>query len=351
MAEEEKLSPLEELVEESRKEYEQIQLELREIDVLIKQSTNEVNKLAQRNAQITNKMKQIEATFDTVPREDIQKAYTSAQDAQKRLFMMRGQLEKLQSDQRNLQRYALQLRRLLEATEGSFAKGEDGRAGVGPAQPAIVRVIEAQEHERQNLVQRLHDGPAQRLTNLILQAEICERLFDKDKERAREELTNLKNAVADTFQRVRNFMFDLRPMMLDDLGLIPTLKKYIEGFQEKSGIPTNLTITGKEQRLESHNEVTIFRVIQELVTNAERHAHCTSIEVSLDVDENWVRASVEDNGSGFDVEEVMQAVEQHKKVGLSTLRERVEMLGGQFHIDSGIGRGTKVSLEMPVGLG
>ena len=102
MAEEEK-SLLEQLVEESRKEFEQVQLELREIDVLIKQSTGEVDRLAQRNAQITNKLRQIESTFDTVPREDIQEAYGDFQDAQKRLFMMRGQLEKLQSDQKNLQ--------------------------------------------------------------------------------------------------------------------------------------------------------------------------------------------------------------------------------------------------------
>jgi two-component system sensor histidine kinase DegS len=115
-------------------------------------------------------------------------------------------------------------------------------------------------------------------------------------------LRNLKEAVVATFQEVRSVMFDLRPMMLDDLGLVPTLRKYIEGFQEKSGIPTNLTITGQERRLAPQNEVTIFRVIQELVKNAWEHAHCTNVEVSLDMDEAWVRASVEDDGSGFDVE-------------------------------------------------
>ncbi len=346
MAEEEK-SPFKALLEDARREYEQVQLELREIDVLIKQSSGEVDKLAQRNAQITNQVKQLEASFDTVPREDIQRTYRAFQDAQKRLFMMRGQLEKLQSDQKNLQRYAAQLRRLLEVSEGMTSHPTESRARVGPAQPAIVRVIEAQEHERQYLVQEMHDGPAQALTNLILQAEICERLFDKDPKRAREELANLREAVAATFQKVRSFMFDLRPMMLDDLGLIPTLRKYVEGFREKSGLTTNLTITGQERRLEAHAEATIFRVIQELATNAWEHAHCTTIEISLDIDTNWVRVSVEDNGSGFDVDEVLREVEQHKTIGLATLRERVEMLGGELRIDSGIGRGTKISLEIP----
>jgi two-component system sensor histidine kinase DegS len=345
MAEEEK-SPLEQLIEDSRKEYEQAQLELREIDVLIKQSSSEVDKLGQRNAQITNKVRQIEATFDTVPREDIQETYNVFQDAQKRLFMMRGQLEKLQSDQKNLQRYTKLLRRLLEATEGMALGRTDGQPAFGATQPAIVRVIEAQEHERQFLVQEMHDGPAQALTNLILQAEICERLFDKDAERTRDELAILRRQVTETFQEVRGIMFDLRPMMLDDLGLVPTLKKYIEGFQEKSGLSINLTITGQERRLESHNEATIFRVVQELVKNARDHAHCTSIEVSVDMDDAWVRTSVEDNGTGFDVDEVMQAVDQYKTIGLATLRERVEMLGGRLNIDSGVGRGTKVSLEI-----
>jgi two-component system sensor histidine kinase DegS len=347
MTEEETRSLLEILVEENRREYEQVQLELREIDVLIKQSSGEVEKLAQRNAQITNKLRQIEATFDTVPRNDIQETYTAFQDAQKRLFMMRGQLEKLQSDQKNLQRYSDQLRRLLEATEGMPIGPKDGPLGPGAAQPAIVRVIEAQERERQLLVEMMHDGPAQALTNLILQAEICERLFDKDTTRTREELANLRQSVTDTFQEVRSIMFDLRPMMLDDLGCIPTLKKYIEGFQEKSNLPINLTITGQERRLGSYTEATIFRVVQELVTNARDHAHCTSIEVSVDIDDTWVRASVEDNGTGFDVDEVMQAVDQYKTIGLATLRERVEMLGGQLDIDSGVGRGTKTSLQIP----
>lgn len=343
----EEKSPLEQLVEDSRKEYEQTQLELREIDVLIKQSTSEVDKLAQRNAQITNKVKQIESTFDTVPREDIQQTYKAFQEALKRLFMMRGQLEKLQSDRKNLQRYSDQLRRLLEATEGAPLVRRESPLGATAAQPAIVRVIEAQERERQFLVQEMHDGPAQALTNLILQAEICERLFDKDIGRTREELANLRKAVTTTFQEVRNIMFDLRPMMLDDLGLIPTLRKYLEGFQEKSGLPANLTITGQERRLASHTEATVFRCVQGLVKNAREHAHCTNIEVSLDMGEAWVRSSVEDNGTGFDVDALMQSADQYKTVGLATLRERVEMLGGQLQIDSGVGRGTKVNLEIP----
>jgi len=270
-------------------------------------------------------------------------------DAQKRLIMMRGQLEKLQSDQQNYQRYATLIQRCLDITGGTTPSGSSEPTAESAGQPPIVvRIIEAQEQERQRLVRQLHDGPAQSLTNLILQAEICERLFDSDSSRARSELAGLKNAVSSTFQKVRDFMFDLRPMMLDDLGLIPTLKRYVGNFSEKSGIATTLSITGNEQRAEPYREVATFRVIQELLTNARLHAHASRIQVTFDINNDMIRATVEDNGSGFDPKEVFAATGQRKTIGLPTQRERLEMLGGKLIVDSSAGRGTKVTVEMPV---
>ncbi|HEY4689842.1 MAG TPA: ATP-binding protein [Anaerolineae bacterium] len=336
------------LADEIKAEHEQAQRELKEIDLLIQQTSAEVDRLAQRNAQATNRVKQMEINIDTVPRADLQGAYTEAQDAQKRLFMMRGQLEKLQSDQQNLSRLTNWLRRSLDglsgASGGAAGVREDGSED-GSNQPAIVRIIETQEQERQRLVRQLHDGPAQSLTNLILQAEICERLFDHDPKRARSELTNLKTAVTGTFQKVRDFMFDLRPMMLDDLGLVPTLKRYVDSFGEKSGVPISLTVTGSERRFTGYKEMALFRIVQDLLSNVRQHAHATRAQVLLDLTEDAVRVTVEDNGSGFDMNEVLTA---KRGIGLSTLRERVEMMGGQVQIDSAPSRGTKVSLVIPL---
>jgi two-component system sensor histidine kinase DegS len=349
-AEQAALTPMEQLTEESQQEYDRVQQQLKEIDMLIQQTSGEVDRLSQRNAQATNRLKQLEMHFDTAPRTEIQEIYTAAQDAQKRLFMMRGQLEKLQSDQQNYQRYALHLKRVLEATgTAQPVKSAAPAASEAVGQtPIVVRIIEAQEQERQRLVRQMHDGPAQSLTNLILQAEICERLFDSDSSRARSELGNLKNAVTSTFQKVRDFMFDLRPMMLDDLGLIPTLKRYVTNFAEKSGIATNLTITGIEQRFAPYREVAIFRVLQELLTNARLHAHASRIQVTLDIANGLARATVEDNGSGFDPKEVFATQGQHKTIGLPTQRERLEMLGGKLLVESDAGRGTKATVEMPL---
>ncbi len=342
------VTSFEQFLEECNKEYEQTQRELKEIDLLIQQTTAEVERLAQRNTQATNRLRQVEAALDTVPRDDIQEAYTTVLDSQQRLFTMRGQLEKLQSNQRNMARYLDLLRSILE-TAGHARPGYEPRASEEgeSVQPLVVRIIEAQERERQVLSRQMHDGPAQSLTNLILQAEICERLFDIDPEQARAELANLKNAVAATFQKVKGFILNLRPMMLDDLGLIPTLRRYVDSFANNTGVLTRLLVIGKEQRMVSYKEVTIFRLVQELLNNAYEYGHASNIQINLDVGDELVRVSVEDDGSGFELTEALASPDADR-LGLATMRERVEMLGGQMHFDSGLGRGTKISFELPV---
>jgi len=337
---------LEQFMEKCKKERDETQSTLKEIDLLIQQTTAEVERLAQRNTQATNKLRQIESAMETVPRQDIQETYTTVLDAQQRLFTMRGQLEKLQSDQRNLTCYLDLLRDTIELTGNAESKPSVSEEDETKSLP-IIRVIEAQERERQRLSQQMHDGPAQSLTNLILQAEICERLFDTDAERARGELASLKNAVAATFQKVKGFILNLRPMMLDDLGVIPTLRRYVGTFSDNSEAAISLTITGKERRLESYKEVTIFRLIQQLLNNAIEYGQANNIQINLDIGEKVARASVEDNGSGFELTDRLNSADADQ-LGLSMMRERLEMLNGQINFDSGLGRGTRVSFELPV---
>ncbi len=335
---------LQSFVDECRQEYQQVQSELKEIDLLIQQTTAEVDRLAQRSTQAANRLQQVEAQFDTIPRQDIREAYQTMLEAQQRLFTMRGQLEKLQAQQRQLQHRARLLQRVLEACQmGATALRE---AAPAEETPAIIRVIEAQERERQQLARQMHDGPAQALTNLVLQAEICERLFEVDPDQARAELANLKSAVVSTFQRVRTFIANLRPMMLDDLGLIPTLKRYVEDMTEE-GFRVRLTVTGRERRFASYKEVTAYRVIQELLGNAREVSSATSAHVLVDLGEERLQVVVEDDGSGFEVSQLTSGPVA-EKMGLNTLRERVEMLGGSFHIESAPGRGTRVTFEIPL---
>ncbi|MGD1993166.1 MAG: histidine kinase [Anaerolineae bacterium] len=342
---------IQQLVDEYRKDYEQTQNELKEIDLLIQQTATEVDRLAQRSAQATNRLRQVESAFESVPREDIREAYSAVQSVQQRLFTMRGQLEKLQSDQKHLEQRARILRRLLELSRSDiFAaeenEGEPAESDTAVA-PSVVRLIETQERERKRLARQMHDGPAQSLTNLVLQAEICERLFESDPERARVELVNLKAAVSSTFQRVKNFISSLRPMMLDDLGLLPTLRRYVEDYRESHNIGINLNATGRERRVANHKEVTTFRVIQELLNNARDFSRATSIQLTVDMGDDCIFVAVEDNGSGFDASELTGG-SAAEEMGLNMLRERIEMLRGDLQVESSPGRGTRVTFEIPL---
>jgi len=181
------------------------------------------------------------------------------------------------------------------------------------------------------------------LSNFILQTEIAMRLFDVDAEKAKEELANLKISATTTFRKVRDFIFELRPMMLDDLGLVPTLKRYVDAVKEQSGIEVRLSVTGNDRRLESYQEVMIFRAIQELLGNATRHSQATQVKVQIDMGDSNIRVAVDDDGKGFDVD----SLPDHTGMGLRVIRDRAEMLGGMMDVDSTIGRGTRVNFQIP----
>jgi two-component system sensor histidine kinase DegS len=311
-------------------ELDETEKNLRETTLMIDQSQQEFSKLSQRNAAITAHLQQVQAKMDSLPVTDVRMAYESALDAQQRLFVMRGQLEK----------HKITLEKLIGTT------GTDGGTQQKSSKvttPGMEMIINAQESERQRLSRQMHDGPAQALSNFILQTEIAMRLMDVDPAQARNELSSLKAAAMTTFQKVRNFIFELRPMMLDDLGLVPTIKRYIDTFKEQTGLEVNLAVSGKERRLEPYVEVMIFRSMQELLGNAVRHSQATNVKVQLDMGDAIVKVSVDDNGKGFDPE----IIKQGNSLGLKVIQERTEMLGGTFEADSVIGKGSRIAFSVP----
>lgn len=327
-----------------QKELEETTRALREITLMIEQSQGELSKLSQRNAAITTHLQQVQGQMDSMPPQEIRNAYDSALDAQQRLFVMRGQLEKLQAEKNHLER----LKSILE--RASASSGDNGSAspsassgGAKGTMASVEMLVNAQETERQRLSRQMHDGPAQALSNFILQTEIAMRLFDVDAAQAKDELNNLKSSAMGTFQKVRNFIFELRPMMLDDLGLVPTVRRYADAFKEQTSLDVNVTVTGNERRLEPYLEVMMFRALQELLGNTARHSQATQVKVMLDMGEDRVRVSVDDNGKGFDPD----IIQQGKSLGLKLIRERAEMLGGTFEVDSSVGRGTRITFAVP----
>lgn len=321
-------------------ELEETQRALREVTLMIEQSQGELAKISQRNAAITTHLQQAQAQVNKLPPEELRMVYDSALDAQQRLLVMRGQLEKLQNDKQHLEKLKMVLERLNSQVSG--ASPAAATAGKGKM-ASVEMLVNAQEAERQRLSRQMHDGPAQALSNFILQTEIAMRLMEVDPAQAREELSNLKVAAMGTFQKVRNFIFELRPMMLDDLGLAPTIRKYADAFREQTNLEVVVTVTGTERRLEPYLEVMIFRAIQELIGNASRHSQATTVKVLLDMGEQLVRVTVDDNGKGVDAE----ILDQNGSLGLKLIKERAEMLGGTFEIDSAVGKGTRVFFSVP----
>jgi two-component system sensor histidine kinase DegS len=306
----------------------------------IAQSRIEVDKLSKRNAATTVSLQKIRTEIEGVSKEEIRSSYDMAMDALQRLFVMRGQVEKMETHEAALLRYL----RLLEGVQQIMDMGMSNEPGSAGSFATVELMIRAQESERQRLSRQMHDGPAQALANFILQAEIASRFFDVDAEKAREELGILKEAASETFQQVRDFIFNLRPMMLDDLGAIPTLRRYIEALKEQTSADIDIVVTGGEARLESYLEVIVFRSVQELLANALDQSQAGEIHVQVDLTDHEVRVSVEDNGKGF----APEVFETEEYMGIKLIKERSELLGGFFEVDSALGQGARISFRIPI---
>lgn len=351
----------EELLSEFDAEYRTILARVKENQQLIDQTQLEVDQMRDRNVAIGAQLKRVETNFDTIPRADIKAAYDNALDSKTRLLSMQGQLDKLKGNQEELKYVEQLLKRLLDNLRGispdqialGFSAGQAAQEKAGSrgglSTKAIISMVEAQEAERQRLARQMHDGPAQSLTNFILQAEICQRLFSRDPERAEDELGNLKSTASATFQKVRDFIFDLRPMMLDDLGLVPTIRRYVEAFEDKTGIATQLNFLGDERRLPGHIEVMMFRSVQSIMGNARDSLHAKTMSIVIDVGYEWLKATIEHDGRGFDPDDVFIVHESEDVFGLRTLRDRIDMVGGTLSVQSSEDDLSRYVVMLPVG--
>jgi two-component system, NarL family, sensor histidine kinase DegS len=353
------MTPKEELVAEFEAEYEKLRRRIGENQQIIEQSQLEVSRYRDRNTNISAQLNRVEQNFDTIPRADIKAAYDNALDARSRLLTMQGQLEKARATQEELVHFQELLERLLGLVRGlspdqlpsssmrlvQSAVQDDDNGGL--SQHVIISIVEAQEGERQRLARQMHDGPAQSLTNFILQAEICQRLFDRNPDRAGEELGNLKTAAGTTFQKVRDFIFDLRPMMLDDLGLIPTIRRYVEAIQDKASISTQLNILGEERRLAGHIEVMMFRSVQTILSYARDSLGAKSVTIGLDVGPEWLKASIDHDGRSFDPDTLFNVDTRDDTSGLRTLRDRIQLVGGSISVISIESKNTQYAVMLP----
>jgi signal transduction histidine kinase len=203
-------------------------------------------------------------------------------------------------------------------------------------------VILAQENERQRIARELHDSTSQSLTSLLVglqnikqaptQADIITRADD------------LRGIVATTLDEIRNISWQLRPSALDDLGLISAVENYVHEYIARHHIPTEVIFRGIDKRLAPEIETTIYRIIQEGLTNIARYAKAKAVSLVITCKADKIKIIIEDDGVGFDPNAVLG---QQKSLGLRGIKERAGLLGGSLQIESVIGQGTSLYIELP----
>ncbi len=288
------------------------------------------------------------------------------QEINEQLAAAREELEaeryhQLEQKQRELETSRLNLRETAEKAENmvsqvgvvmDFIKGNLRNLNLKlenlqQRQQAGLQVIKAQEEERKRVAREIHDGPAQSMANVVLRVEFCEKLLDLNPEKIRDELRELKGIVRNNLQDVRKIIFNLRPMTVDDLGIVPALRRYIEDFRQKNDIYIEMNVYGRETRLEPVIEIALFRLIQEALNNVVKHARASKVNVTVEIKPDWVKAGVEDDGVGFDVERYL-AGRPADSFGLISMKERTDLLGGEMNLDSKPGEGTRLTFKVPV---
>lgn len=211
------------------------------------------------------------------------------------------------------------------------------------------QIVSAQEEERKRIAQELHDALGQTLTAISFDLAAIDAVLSPEQKAAVAEALAEAQALTDYLdERVGAMAIDLRPAMLDDLGLAATLSWYVNNFVRRHTISVTMETRNFEIRLPPELETALYRVIQEALTNVSKHAHATAIRIAVSRAGNKVTASIEDNGDGFAPEEVARREDAARGLGLLGMQERVAALGGNFVIDTKLGQGTRLHIEIPL---
>jgi two-component system sensor histidine kinase DegS len=329
----------------------------KEIALLIKQAVAEIDRLSQRNRDLSSQMRQIQTNIEAFSRTEIQQRYAAFQEAQMRLFMMQSQLEQLRSRQANLEKMEELVAGFLQAASmwrpdghGAGTPG-DGSSSRPPEATTVADAaagpIPSIELVYRRVSRELQDGPEQVFSDLILRAEVCERLVRVDAAKAREELIGLKQAAAAALKSTRQLVHELQPPALEELGLVAALRRYVEVARSVGKLRVELQVTGSERRLSREVELAVFRIVQEGLQNAALHSGADSAEVKLRFDPEQLIVTVADEGRGFDVASIQTEPTPASSSGLADMQLRARLIGATLEISSRAGAGCMISLAVP----
>lgn len=350
-----------EISEASRREYNNLKRELEEFQDKIRALIKEVEILEQKEQLSRKILVKVSKNFSVHSEEDIKKAYENANELQVQLLLKRQEEKELIKKRMDLEIRLKNAQDILKRSENLISKVSvafdflsGGLESISDSledmnSKAVLgrKIIQAQEEERQRIARDIHDGSAQALTNAVIKTEVCEKLLDIDISRAKNEIQDLKKILRNSIKDIRGTIYNLHPMALDDIGLIPTIKRYLCNFQSETNIEVDFIILSKVELLDSTKSITLFRIIQEALNNVRKHSKATAVKIKLEMTRSSIRLFIEDNGIGFN----LQALRDHKYnpnkgFGLLNMKERVELLNGVFEITSNKNYGTKISINI-----
>ncbi len=352
-----------EIAEGARDECRRLEEELEHIKELISETTESVELLEEKLKESKKHLMLVSKYYDKYSEDERKRAYENADGLRVELaikreqeryyikrrneieFRLKGSYRTVEKADNLISQLGVSLGYLTGDLKDVSIKLED----MQQRQLLGIRILKAQEEERQRVAREIHDGPAQSMSNIVLKAEICERLVDSDPEKVKDELKLLKNVVRDTLQDVRKIIYNLRPMSLDDLGLIPTLQRYITSFREEYQTQVIFKTRGDCNQLKPVVALTVFRLVQEALNNIKKHANAKKVTINLELLDNELKLHMADNGTGFDINTLKKNSENiNGGFGLISMKERVELLNGEFEIDSVVGKGTRLNITVPL---
>jgi two-component system, NarL family, sensor histidine kinase DegS len=350
-----------EILQVARDELVALTKELQRVMEETDETLQKVDKLELQYHRSRIRLTEVSRDFVRYSEKDIRIAYEKATELQLELMMTRERETYLRSRRDELQQRVRSVENSVERAESigsqmsvvlEYLSGELGQVTrivetAKNRQMIGLKIILAQEEERKRIAREIHDGPAQMLANLVLRTEIVERMLVKQEfALVQDEVIDLKGQVRYSLEEMRKVIFNLRPMALDDLGLIPTLRKYVHDYEEKTKIRTSFETRGKEHRLSSAMEAAVYRLVQEGLSNAAKHAFPSYVLVEITYQAQLIKIVVKDNGLGFNVKKVSEQGNR-ESFGLVGMRERVELLEGRMEILSAENQGTTIVIHIP----
>jgi len=209
------------------------------------------------------------------------------------------------------------------------------------------QLLSAQEEERKMISRELHDQIAQTLTGIIIRLASLKTEATVNTKGLQKKISSTQRLVEKSVDIVHRFARELRPTVLDDLGLIPALLAFMKSFNKRTGVRTSLTAFAAVERLDTAKRTVLFRIVQEALNNVARHAHASRVEVNIQKLPDCICMKIKDDGKSFQVQQVLHA-KGNKHLGLLGMRERLEMIGGSVGVESAPGKGTTIQAQIPL---